>query len=67
MITALVGVLILGIGAMGFRKRKEWLAEFRERGPEGQETMGPSLNVMIAYVFPVIGLMMIALGMLSEL
>ena len=67
MITVWIGVLILAIGATGFRKRKEWLADFRDRGPEGQETMGPSLNVLVAYGFPLIGLMMIAIGLLSEL
>jgi len=67
MITAGIGALILVIGALAFPKRKRNLAEFRERGHAGQETMGPSLGVMVPFVFPVIGIMMILLGVLSEL
>jgi|GEM_PF-5222778 len=64
MVTVWVGVLIFGIGALGFPKRKRWLAECRA---SDHETSGPTLNVLIAYGFPVIGLLTIALGLISAL
>ena len=59
-----IGALVLLIGALGFGKREDGLREFRERGLKGQETGGPSAQIVVAYAFPAIGLIFIAIGIL---